>query len=436
MLLQIHSLIKFMKIMRTESLILKVLLCFNVFTLLMYIITPLSINSGYHFLNIFYIALNIFMMKLGFQKGQNKTCYLGSQPSLQITPKTFNIVLIFYLCTFTIRYAYMLYLPPLDFGVLINRIAIGVADPHMGRTFMHGGRTIPWTVYFITSVIDSIFFIFALICWKQLKTIIKILVAVLLVFEGFYSMGTGTNFGVIMLVSCACLAIMMQIPNETLSTAKITRLSILGIFALLFVVSIFFYNMEGRSGGSFEELKGGDYLALGSSVTVDTNAFLDILPYRFQILLLYIFSYLTQGYMFLENIYLLDFHWGGFFGNNPALQSIAQDFLFFNPELDSYQMQMERLGVDSYVNWHSCYLWLANDFTLLFVPLVIYYIAKFASVALRMYRTSHDLSSGIVFVVLANMLLFLFANNNYLSSVFYSFMFIFPYWYFKKYKQI
>ena len=72
----------------------------------------------------------------------------------------------------------MLYLPPLDFGVLINRIAIGVADPHMGRTFMHGGRTIPWTVYFITSVIDSIFFIFALICWKQLKTIIKILVAV------------------------------------------------------------------------------------------------------------------------------------------------------------------------------------------------------------------------------------------------------------------
>ena len=118
MLLQIHSLIKFMKIMRTESLILKVLLCFNVFTLLMYIITPLSINSGYHFLNIFYIALNIFMMKLGFQKGQNKTCYLESQPSLQITPKTFNIVLIFYLCTFTIRYAYMLYLPPLDFGVL------------------------------------------------------------------------------------------------------------------------------------------------------------------------------------------------------------------------------------------------------------------------------------------------------------------------------
>ena len=140
--------------------------------------------------------------------------------------------------------------------------------------------------------------------------------------------------------------------------------------------------------------------------------------------------------MFLENIYELDFHWGGFFGNNPALQSLAQDFLFLNPEMNSYQMQMEKLGVDSYVNWHSCYLWLANDFTILFVPFVVYYIAKFASAALHMFRTSRDLSSGIVFVVLANMLLFMFANNNYLSSVFYSFMFIFPYWYFRKYRRI
>ena len=97
---------------------------------------------------------------------------------------------------------------------------------------------------------------------------------------------------------------------------------------------------------------------------------------------------------------------------------------------------MEKMGVDSYVNWHSCYLWLANDFTLLFVPVVVFFIAKFTSSALYMYRSSRDFCSGIVFVILANMLLFMFANNNYLSSVFYSFIFIFPYWYIKKYKRI
>lgn len=422
--------------MKTESLILKVLLYFNIFTLVMYIISPLSINSGYHLLNIFYIAFNILMMWFGFKNGQTKTKYLKTQPNLNITPKVFNIVLIFYLCTFTIRYAYMLYLPPFDFNALINRIAIGVADPYLGRSFMHGGRTIPWTIYFITSVIDSVFFIFALICWKQLRLAIKILIAILLVFEGLYSMGTGTNFGVIMLVSCICLASMMQISYNKLSKGKVLKFCLLCLFALLFVVCIFAYNMEGRSGGSFENISGEEFLALGPSVSINTNTFLNSLPYRLQILFLFIFSYLTQGYMFLENIYKLDFHWGGFFGNNPALQSIAQDFLFFNPEINSYQMQMEKLGVDSYVNWHSCYLWLANDFTILFVPIAVYFIAKFASAALHMFRTTRDLSSGVVFVVFANMLLFMFANNNYLSSVFYSFMFIFPYWYFNKYKHI
>ena len=422
--------------MRTEGLILKVLLYFNIFTLVMYVITPFSINSGYRIINVFYITLNILMMALGFRQGRLKTNNLIHQSGVNVSTRIFNFVLFFYVCTFTIRYSYMLYLPPFDFNALINRISIGVADPYLGRSFIHGVSTIPWTIFFLTSIIDSVFFIYALICWNQLKRFSKVIIVLLLVFECLYSLGTGTNFGIIMLVACVFLAILMQIPYETLSKRIILKICLLGFIALTFVIYIFSYNMEGRSGGNLENLSGGDYLALGSSVSINTNAFIDALPYRLQVLLLFIFSYLTQGYMFLENIYELDFHWGGFFGNNPALQSLAQDFLFLNPEMNSYQMQMEKLGVDSYVNWHSCYLWLANDFTILFVPFVVYYIAKFASAALHMFRTSRDLSSGIVFVVLANMLLFMFANNNYLSSVFYSFMFIFPYWYFRKYRRI
>lgn len=422
--------------MKTENLILNALLFFNIFTLAMYIITPLSINSEYHILNILYIGLNILMIKFGFDNGRIKTSNLTIKQEKKIPPKFFYYVLFFYLCTFSIRYAYMLYLPPFDFGALINRISIGVADPYLGRTFMHGGRTVSWTVYFLSSIVDSVFFVVSLICWKQLKIKIKIIVIVLLIFEAFYSMGTGTNFGVIMLVSCVCLAILMQIPYKSLSIKKVLILVILGGIAFLLVLSIFSYNMEGRSGGDLNNLSGESFLALGPSVTIDSNSFITSLPYELQILSLFLFSYLTQGYMFLENIYGLDFHWGGFFGNNPALQSIAQDFLSFNPEINSYQMQMEKMGVDSYVNWHSCYLWLANDFTLLFVPVVVFFIAKFTSSALYMYRSSRDFCSGIVFVILANMLLFMFANNNYLSSVFYSFIFIFPYWYIKKYKRI
>lgn len=62
--------------MKTENLILNALLFFNIFTLAMYIITPLSINSEYHILNIFYIGLNILMMKFGFDNGRIKTSNL------------------------------------------------------------------------------------------------------------------------------------------------------------------------------------------------------------------------------------------------------------------------------------------------------------------------------------------------------------------------
>jgi hypothetical protein len=43
-----------------------------------------------------------------------------------------------------------------------------------------------------------------------------------------------------------------------------------------------------------------------------------------------------------------------------------------------------------------------------------------------------DFLSRIVFVIFGNMLLFLFANNTYLSTVLYSFMFLLPFWLFTR----
>lgn len=421
--------------MKTEKLILGAILCFNVFTLLMYVITPLSVNSGNHLLNLVYISFNILMMYFGFCSSLNKLHSKGNIRATVMSLKIYNILLLFYLATFTLRYSYIFYLPPLNIVALVNRIAIGVSDPHLGRTIMHGGRTLPWSFFFLMSVIDSVFFIISLISWKKINNMGRFVIVLLLLLEALFWMGSGTNFGVIMLVSCIVLSALMQIRQNEVSKKKFIKLFAGGILAFVVVIMVFSYNMEGRSGGDFTNLKGDAFLALGPSVTISANSWFEVLPYRIQVLLLFMFSYLTQGYVFLEYIYDLNFHWGGFFGNNPAMQSLATDFLGFNPEINSYQSQMERLGVDSYVNWHSCYLWLANDFTLLFVPLVVFYVAKLAGSALIMFRKSEDIFSGLVFVIFANVLLFMFANNNYLSSVFYSFMFIFPYWYINRYKR-
>lgn len=423
--------------MRIESLILKAILFFNIATWGLYIISPISVKSGFHVLNIIYIALNIFMMYKGFKNGGLKSDNAIHGYSMSLNTRFFRFCLVFYLLTFLLRYAYLLYLPPFDISGLIKRISIGIADPYLARKIDHGSHTLPWTVFFITSVVDSAFFIVSFLSWKKLKMTFRIIVIILLAIDIAYWMGTATNFGVIMMVSCLILSIMMQLNQDYLVKKDVVKYFSLGIIALSIVLLVFNYNMQGRSGGSFDNLSDpGSFLALSNVTINDSNPFFSALPFSTQVFLLFIISYLTQGYMFLEYIYGLHFHWGGFFGNNPALQSIAQDFLGFNPDLGSYQAQMEIYGVDPSINWHSCYLWLANDFTLIGVPIVVYFVSKMTSFALYSYRKSNDLLTGLIFIMFANMLLFMFANNNYISSVFYTFMFVFPYWFFTRYKKI
>ena len=332
----------------------------------------------------------------------------------------------------------MLFTPPFDIPALINRIMVGVLDPHAGRFFSHNGiRTMPWTIYFLISIIDSIFFIISFVKWKEHSNRIKFLIIILAIFELFFWRGTGTNFGSFMMITSILFTVIASSKVYFIEKKQVYKYIFFCIFLCVVMLIIFSSNMEGRVGGDFNNLDSLDPFK-DTQVFIDENHFIyQYLPYRLQQLFTLVFSYLTQGYTFLEYIYTLNFHWGMGWGNNPGAQSFATDFLGFNPEINSYQLQIEQMyGVDRNIYWHSCYLWLANDFTILGIPIVIFYISKLCSYALIMYMTTKDVISGIIFVIFSTMLLFLFANNNYISTMFYSLFFIFPYWYFKKYKRI
>ena len=102
----------------------------------------------------------------------------------------------------------------------------------------------------------------------------------------------------------------------------------------------------------------------------------------------------------------------------------------------NYQTKIYKTyGVDPYIFWHSCYVWLANDVSIFGVPIIMFWVGKFCSTALVLYRRYNDLLSVVIFVIFANMIIFLFANNNYIANLFYTFMFIFPIWIFTRYKK-
>lgn len=413
-----------------------ILIGFNLFTIILYSFQPFILNNGNYIYTILYLLLNILALYWGINKGLAiKGRVHRTNAARAFNPKTFKIIFFFYLFTFLIKYSYDLYCPIYDVRAIFNRIMIGLYDPQLGYS-LKGVRQIPWSLYFVVCIIDNIFFIWGLLSWQYMKKSYRLLFLVLCVFEILFWFGKGTNFGVIIMISSFLFSFLLTSSSTKKIKFKQTLLYCIGIVILFFAsVLVFQHNMEARSGGDLEAIN-TDAIALTNAMVDYDNIIFNVVPTPFKTLYLMISSYLTQGYYALSYSFDCDFNWCYGVGNTPAIMSLA-DFFGINVEPRTYQTQIyELFHIDPYVAWHSFYLWIANDVSLVGVPLLVFFVGWCVSYSYKLYKERQDFLSGVVFVIFANMILLFFANNNYLSSVYYSFMFIFPYWFLTRYYRI
>ena len=138
-------------------------------------------------------------------------------------------------------------------------------------------------------------------------------------------------------------------------------------------------------------------------------------------------SYLCQGYYHTALAFDLEFESTWLLGSNPALLSLGS-LLGLDMWERTYMHRLEAAaGVDQFGSWHSAYTWYACDVSFYGVPGVLFLLAYLFGFSWAK-SAQGDFLSKIMFVMLGNMLLYLFANNTYLSTVFYSFMFLVPFW--------
>lgn len=413
-----------------------ILIGFNILTIALYAIQPFVLNNGNYLYTLLYLFVNVLALYYGIKSRLSKQFYYDRSLKIGLyNDKTFKFIFIFYCLTFLIKYSYDLYCPIFDVNSIVNRIITGLYDPQLGYS-LKGVRQVPWTLYFLVSIIDNIFFIWGLLSWRNMKSLYKILFSFLCIFEVLFWFGKGTNFGVIIMISSVLFSFLLN--NRNIGKIHFKRGLLYGIgIILLFFVSIaaFQHNMEARSGGDFDAVN-TDLLAVTNGSVDNNSIILKILPPQFITLYLYIASYLTQGYYSLSYSFDCHFQWCYGLGNTPAIMSFA-NILGINIEPRIYQIQMyEMFHIEPYASWHSFYLWMANDVSLIGVPIIVFLIGRLVSTSYRLHKEKQDFLSGVVFVILANIILLFFANNNYLSSVFYSFMFIFPYWLITRYSKI
>lgn len=408
---------------------------FNLFTIVLYATAPLSYSSSANFvLSIMYLLLSCILMSIGFKHGERRNCNtFGMEKKLffDTSDRIINFVFLFYTLTFLIKYAYHLRFSPLDVHGMITFLSLGIADPtwayHMAISDTRPW-TISWSIYFIISIIDQVFFIFSFLTFSKLKKYHKFLLFCFIIIELFYWVGRATNFGVIALVLVFFITRIVNSGNDKEFNIKIiAKLLLLG--ALLFIVALFAFGstMDSRTGGADAT----------SGFTFTKGGIFEILPERFWSIYYYIVSYLCQGYYNLSLAFDTPHgNWTFFLGNNPALISFSNFILGTDLMEYSYMKSLDLYcGVDEFAAWHSAYLWWANDFTIVGALIVVYILAYITGYAFKLSIIYNDLLSKIVCTVSSCMLIMMFANNTFLSNVFYSFMFLFPLWFFTRFRR-
>ncbi len=414
-----------------------ILLLFNGITILFFAYPPVVTDHVNRGTVLIYLMVGLVLIALGLKNGYKKAMIRHvSGFKINITKKFISLILPFYIITLPIKYGFSLGIPPYDILGIITRISIGIANPSLGYYLNSVAvATIPWSIYFIVNAVGQFFFTIYFCRWQYLSRTYKISVLVLVVIEIFFWFGIGTSFGVVMLVTNFLFSYIISSKLDKrvnkLSHKKIIIFLLAGIMGSMYVFS---RNIVGRTGGGDSATTLAE---VSRTYTInENNIIVANLPDDALGTYIYSYAYLCQGYEHLGLAFNCEFTWTRFVGSCKSLMYLSEWLLKYDPMKDSYMDELEkRYKVDPLVNWHSAYTWMANDFTFIGALISFYIIAFLCGYSLFLSVNYNDLVSMIVCVVFANTILFIFANTNYLTNCFNSFMFVFPYWIFTRYKK-
>ena len=229
---------------------------------------------------------------------------------------------------------------------------------------------------YITILFSPVFVyasLFGLLRFRSFSNLYKIIYALFIVFEIFRWMFVGTNKGIFDVVILLIVGLaLFKDPENTKKSINPKQILIVLAFSIL-AIWVFAYTMQSRLGSQYYLIQNvGKY-------PLNYNHFLfKLLPDEIVILIIRFIDYLVQGYYGLSLGLTLDWRPTFLAGSNTFLQGYIQPFLSFNVVERLYQTRIENLfDWSATSNWHTMYLWLANDFSfpgVIFVMGVIGYL--------------------------------------------------------------
>lgn len=247
--------------------------------------------------------------------------------------------------------------------------------------------------------------------WKKISKLFKIIVVFTLLIYIFTWLGIGTRKGLMDLILLSYFSIIAANPTFLSNPSSNKKLKLFAISALVLFIIFFIYSNASRAGvdsiSDIYQIRNIDYREFYvkhcSSTTLSA--------------LSEITNYLCQGYyalnISLNEIGIIPPTIGG---SSMVLWNYLDRFCGYNPMHNTYMALLESTyGIDTYVNWHSIYLWIANSVTFIFVPLVIFLIGLYLG---RVWKDSVNGTNPWAYPVLGYMIImvfYFFANNQVFS---------------------
>ncbi len=256
--------------------------------------------------------------------------------------------------------------------------------------------------------------------WRKMSKLYKLVIITTIAISLYISLVSGVRKGLmdmILMGSFCIVAKRPQLISIKFNYRKVKLISLLTVGAFLFY--FIFSNLSRYGGTTVQDLGTIELKGIKSS-------YLECLPFPIVISITFITSYLCQGYYALAKALDYGILLPAIGGSSFFLMRISRDIFGYDPLPETYMWLLQKNeGIHTTINWHTLYLWLANDFTFILVPVIIFYVGYFFAKTWCDCVHGKNVFAYPTFCLFLIMSFYAFANNQVFSFSFLPFVFWF-----------
>lgn len=391
---------------------LRISLLFLIFTELLFWVGPIRYNISNNLVLMLYLAVVNIALYYGYSSGVRSFKY----SKYQLRRSVVGILLVVGL--FAVYRNLVNTWANHGLGVSITTLVNSIFNP--GEAYHSENSSLTYYGGFFDMTFLGIFRTIAIplgICkWKSLNKSLRLVVILTIFLQVATFLGVGVRkglFDLMLYLFFIYIAKKSEVITDKKKYRKVKSISIILVAVFLFY---FVFSIVSRSGESLQ------YMVYQGGADIRefyTTHFPNWLTYSIQM----ISSYLCQGYYALAEGLAIGIKKIAMFGDSWVSIYYSNKFFGYDPTPLTYMADLEAIGIDMRINWHTMYLWLANQYTFIGVPIVIYFVGYLFAVSWNDSIVGKNDLSFLTLSFIVIMVFYMFANNQVLSDNAVSFWF-------------